>query len=215
MAILHHGILGGFSGKVGNIVGYRYKSHWCIRRCPSPSSKTPTPNQVSHREKFARAIQTAMPLCEQLKGLPLYGKKQASAYNRLVSNLMRSTLTPSGMDYQLLQITRGVLPTGSCHTLYSDNGIITICWCATNTLSQAGQEAMVNVYSPSLQKWASFSLPVDENCELSVKMPCDMLSTDAFVYLYFKTKDSKQVSNTICLGNAYSSPDINSFINLN
>jgi len=47
MAILHHGILGGFSGKVGNIVGYRYKNHYCIRQMPRKSIKSAGNKQLS------------------------------------------------------------------------------------------------------------------------------------------------------------------------
>ena len=45
MGIINQGILGGFSGKVGPIVGFRWKSNYYIRARAAKVSNPRTPRQ--------------------------------------------------------------------------------------------------------------------------------------------------------------------------
>ena len=55
MGIINQGILGGFSGKVGPIVGFRWKSNYYIRARAAKVSNPRTPKQQEQRGKFATA----------------------------------------------------------------------------------------------------------------------------------------------------------------
>ena len=56
MGIINQGILGGFSGKVGPIVGFRWKSNYYIRARAAKISNPRTPKQQEQRGKFATAF---------------------------------------------------------------------------------------------------------------------------------------------------------------
>ena len=56
MGIINQGILGGFSGKVGPIVGFRWKSNYYIRARAAKVSNPRTPKQQEQRGKFATAF---------------------------------------------------------------------------------------------------------------------------------------------------------------
>ncbi|MCZ4225077.1 DUF6266 family protein [Pedobacter rhodius] len=52
MARLKNGALGGFSGKVGSVVGYCLRNKDFIKGLPKPSSKPPTLKQLASRARF-------------------------------------------------------------------------------------------------------------------------------------------------------------------
>ena len=53
MAKINNGILGGFTGKVGTVVGYIRKGQPLIRSLPSKPAGEPTSKQVDARKRFA------------------------------------------------------------------------------------------------------------------------------------------------------------------
>ena len=61
MAIAKDGILGGFSGKVGNIVGLTLNGVPIMRAAPKSSQKPPTEKLRLQRLKFSLAIEFTKP----------------------------------------------------------------------------------------------------------------------------------------------------------
>ena len=61
MVIAKDGILGGFSGKVGNIVGLTFKWGSYYASCSQSFSKTTTEKQRLQRLKFSLAIEFTKP----------------------------------------------------------------------------------------------------------------------------------------------------------
>lgn len=56
MATFEKGILGGFSGKVGSVVGARWRGINIMRRLPARGNYTPSPEQLAQRQKFTVVI---------------------------------------------------------------------------------------------------------------------------------------------------------------
>ena len=59
MAILSRSAFGGFNGKLGNVVGYRWKGTWCVRVRPVTIKNPRTEAQQRHRAKFAEEVRLA------------------------------------------------------------------------------------------------------------------------------------------------------------
>lgn len=59
MGVISQGILGGVSGKVGNVVGASWKGIDYLRIKPSNVANPRTEGQVSQRTKFALKLFTA------------------------------------------------------------------------------------------------------------------------------------------------------------
>ena len=53
------GQLGGFSGKLGTVVGYMWRGRWCVRAHNPYPANPRTPRQVEHREMFRQEVQLA------------------------------------------------------------------------------------------------------------------------------------------------------------
>lgn len=62
MARISKGILGGFSGKVGTVVGANFRGNDIIRSVPKKSDRKPTEAQALQQAKFKLVIQFLQPL---------------------------------------------------------------------------------------------------------------------------------------------------------
>ncbi len=67
MAKIYQGILGGFEGRVGPVVGYRLGSKWVVRRLPHQVCNPRTERQVAHRMMFKEIVRLASSLLPVLK----------------------------------------------------------------------------------------------------------------------------------------------------
>ena len=98
MGIINQGILGGFSGKVGPIVGFHWKSKYYIRARAAKVSNPRTPRQQEQRGKFA----TAFSFLKTMKPFIRMGYKEftqdKSAFNAAMSYTLKRVVTGSGRD---------------------------------------------------------------------------------------------------------------------
>ncbi|MFB9052172.1 DUF6266 family protein [Formosa undariae] len=113
MATLHQSILGGFSGKVGPVIGSTYRGKNILRSVPTKSTKPISAAQQRQRDKFKTVLQFLTPIKELLN--ETFGKQvgSKSPYNQAMSYHMREALipTPSGftMDYNKVLVAMGGL----------------------------------------------------------------------------------------------------------
>lgn len=59
MAKQENGYLGGFKGKLGPAVGYRWKNVWCLRSKPTKANNPRTEAQQAHRAMFREEVRLA------------------------------------------------------------------------------------------------------------------------------------------------------------
>ena len=101
MGIINQGILGGFSGKVGPIVGFRWKSNYYIRARAAKVSNPRTPKQQEQRGKFA----TAFSFLKAIKPFIRIGYKEftrdKSAFNAAMSYTLKRAVTGSGKEIRI------------------------------------------------------------------------------------------------------------------
>ncbi|MBC8033936.1 MAG: hypothetical protein H7Y03_07305 [Chitinophagaceae bacterium] len=116
MGTFKSGILGGFSGKVGTVVGSRWRGIDYMRSRSTSTRKAGTPLQIEQRAKFARAlrfVQSMLDLIkigfrEQAKGMT----EMNSALAYTLKNAITGTLPDFTIAYNAVLVTRGSLPNG-------------------------------------------------------------------------------------------------------
>ena len=82
MGIIRQGILGGFSGKVANVVGSSWKGIAIVKSLPLSVANPRTAAQVGQREKMAACVEALKPiLSEVIKPLNDRFAGQMSGYN--------------------------------------------------------------------------------------------------------------------------------------
>ena len=67
MGKIKQGILGGLSGKVGNVIGANWKGIDYLRIKPSSVANPRTPGQVDQRSKFSTVLRFLQPMTDFLK----------------------------------------------------------------------------------------------------------------------------------------------------
>ena len=113
MGIINQGILGGFSGKVGPIVGFHWKSKYYIRARAAKVSNPRTPKQQEQRGKFA----TAFSFLKAIKPFIRIGYKEftqeKSAFNAAMSYTLKRAVTGNGketsIDFNRTLVSMGTL----------------------------------------------------------------------------------------------------------
>lgn len=111
MGTFRKGILGGFSGTVGTVVGATWRGMDVMRSRPKKSGSAPTAQQLLQREKFSLAIQFQNSLRTMQKRL--YGNNAGvkSRVNLAASQLLREVVAEQNGQVVLLmnkvQITKG------------------------------------------------------------------------------------------------------------
>ena len=113
MATFEKGILGGFSGKVGNVVGARWRGKNVMRSLPQRGDYTPTERQEEQRQKFRTVIRFLSPISGVLDlyfGSPQGDKSRinlATSYH--LKDAVVNTAQGMVMDYAKVLISKGDL----------------------------------------------------------------------------------------------------------
>jgi len=108
MGIIRRGILGGFTNKVGNIVGSTWKGIAIIKSLPLSVANPRTAAQVRQRNKFKELVHWGSILLSPIIK-PLWDRwaTQMSGFNAFIS-ANQGAFSPSGqLELQKLQLSRG------------------------------------------------------------------------------------------------------------
>ncbi|GAP68844.1 hypothetical protein BA6E_105118 [Bacteroidales bacterium 6E] len=113
MGKIYKGILGGFSGKVGTVVGFIRNGVAYMRSIAAAVAQPNTLPQLEQRAKFGLAISFIRPLTEFLKiGFRNYtGKMSAVNYamSQTLKNGIRGTYPDFSIDYANVLVSKGTL----------------------------------------------------------------------------------------------------------
>lgn len=205
MAILTHGILGGFSGKVGNIIGYRYKNQYCIRQVPRKSLKPPGLKQSAQRAKFKLSLALISPLRDLLKQLPEKGKRRIPAFNSCLSivlkEVVQGTYPDHSFNYAALQLSSGRLSAGHCHAVYAVQNDLIFSWCPDTSDFYSDRRLVMLAYHPLSKKWISDTSELRAgDCSGMLSLPCSLSGEQVETYMYFTGANGKAVSDSRYLG---------------
>ena len=113
MGKISQGVLGGFSGKVGNVVGGTWKGIDYMRIKPANVSNPRTEGQVDQRSKFSTVLRFLQPMTDFLRvGFKLYANKMTQ-FNAAMSYNLNNAITGAypnfTIDYANALVTRGNL----------------------------------------------------------------------------------------------------------
>lgn len=113
MANYRKGILGAFSGKVGNVIGASWRNLDVIRSLPRKSKKEPTMSQLEQRQKFGLIIKF-LSIAHQIIKM-YFGKDRGNASKMNVAvayhlhNAITGIFNQYSIDYSKVLFTKGDL----------------------------------------------------------------------------------------------------------
>ena len=193
MGIINQGILGGFSGKVGPIVGFRWKSNYYIRARAAKVSNPRTPKQQEQRGKFA----TAFSFLKAIKPFIRIGYKELtqdkSAFNSAMSYTLKRAVTGSGKEIKI-DFDRALVSMGTLMPVFE------------GTATQNGNNAedtdiaMLLVYNKD-EETAVYDTeaPLRSARHAELQLPSDWQDDELIAYLSFRSADGSCVANSIRL----------------
>ena len=152
MAKLDMGILGGFSGRVGTVVGYRRRGAWFVRAYQPHIKDRKSEAQLQQRSRFKAMIQFASPATPVLRvGLKrMAADWQITEGNAFLKLNHRNFLNNLNIqiDYPSLQFSQGTLavPKGLQYAV-DERGVLSVRWAADG--GGLADDIHIYIYSPA------------------------------------------------------------------
>jgi len=203
MGKIGQGILGGLSGKVGNVIGGSWKGIDYIRIKPTSVANPRTEGQVNQRTKFKEALSFLQPNKEFINvGFKNFAIKK-SAFNAAMSETLATGITGVApdftVDYENVLLSKGALP-GVLDPVasYSTPSQVNFTWTDNSTGINASitDKALLLVYNPlKKESVTNFVGAVREDGSFSLAVPSNFAGDLLHTYIAFISEDGK-VSNS-------------------
>lgn len=215
MGTIKKGILGGVSGKVGNVVGANWKGIDYLRVLPSSVSNPNTVMQATQRLKFAIVGRFLQPVTEFIRvGFRAWAIKM-SAYNAAFSynyhNALSGEFPDFGLDYSKVLVSRGNLPAAVNPVVSSVNpAIIQLNWESNTGQGPAldSDLAMVVVFNPESGEAVYLTeVATRQDLTAEIEVPVSFSGVNVHCYLAFRSagitspaSSKNAVSNSVWAG---------------
>ena len=208
MGKIAQGILGGLSGKVGNVIGGSWKGIDYIRIKPSSVANPRTEAQVNQRNKFSATIEFLQPNKDFLNvGFKAFAVKK-TAFNAAMSYVLGNAITGTApnfiVDYSSALLSKGNLsnPLNGSVDLATANQV-TFNWDDNSLDGNANttDKSMVLAYNPS-KKESIYILDgaIRSATSQILTLPTSYTGDTVELFMAFVSIDGKIVSNSVYLG---------------
>lgn len=207
MGQIKKGILGGFSGTVGTVVGANWRGMDIIRSRPRASGSNPTPAQLMQREKFALAIRFQNALRSMQSRL--YGESAGvkSRVNLAASYLLKEVVAEQNgkavLQMEKVIVTKGTV-TGfqNLSVAPAANQTLDFTWAdnSNQMLAKATDIFCTAIFEEESGEFAIHEGPEQrDGLTASVVLPAVWAGKTVHVYAFFQTADQKEACNSVYL----------------
>lgn len=206
MGTIQKGILGGFSGKVGSVIGGNWKGIDYMRGVASKRSFVPSPKQLEQQLKFALMMRFLQPMAALLAvsfsdyAVKKTGINSAFAYN--FSNAITGIFPDFVIDYSKALVSRGNLPNVLGPSVVSGAGsVLTWSWNDSSSAdTKPTDQAILVAYCPEI-KQAIFTVAGGARSALTADLNLLAFKSQAVeTYIGFIAADGRRTSASIFTG---------------
>lgn len=208
MATLNKGILGGFSGKVGPVVGANWRGMDIIRSRPKSSRRTPSERQLEQQLKFKLAISFLQPIKNIQSRFFGSGSGVKSRVNMAVSYTISEAIQMvAGLPeliFNKVLITRGELTSFQNAVLTTQpGGVLHLEWEDNSTQGDAAPTDQVSIvcYCAELKNWEIYEgIVMRSDLMADVTLPAYCLGKTMEVYAFLNNEKQTAASTSLYLG---------------
>lgn len=208
MGKISQGILGGISGKVGNVIGGSWKGIDYLRIKPSSVANPRTEGQVDQRSKFSTVLRFLQPMTDFLRvGFKLYANKMTQ-FNAAMSYNLNNSITgayPNFMiDYSKALISRGNLTGVANGAATSPSaGNVDVTWTdnsGSGSAQTTDQALIVLLNTTRGESVFTTAGPLRSAGSATIAVPSEYSGEDVEVFIGFVSENGKKVANSTYLG---------------
>ena len=208
MGKIKKGILGGFSGKVGTVVGSSWKGIAYMRSLAQSVRNPRTEPQLRQRGKFAITVAFLKPMTGLLRiGWKQYAHRQ-SPFNAATSYTIANAITGAHPNFSIdpskVLISRGTLtPAANASAASGASGTIAFTWDDNSGSSTAKQsdKALLAVVNPDKSEAVFDTAGAARSAGTqNITAPGDWVGETVIAYMGFISEDGKEVANSVHLG---------------
>ena len=207
MGTIQKGILGGFSGKVGTVVGANWRGKDVMRSLPKKSQRVATESQLIVRAKFKLITQFLTPISMILKAHFGQSSGERSRRNLAVSYHIREAVTGTfpdfTVDYSKVVITKGELPGLQEPGIIPEaGGNLAITWedNSTQGLAKPGDLLLAMVYNPEKDLYEDRQIALRSALTYDIALPANWAGDAIHLWLSFTSADGKTRSTSFYAG---------------
>lgn len=208
MGVLKKGILGGFSGTVGTVVGSNWRGMDIIRSLPKTSGKLPTEKQLQQRMKFKLSIEFLAPLREIQSRYFGQNYGNQSRTNLATSYMIAEAIsTANGLPevvFSKVQITRGdIAGFRSLLAATPEPGKIPVSW---EDNSEQAKAAGTDLFCAALYCEDTGRFSVSEGPETrsaqgaNIGVPPEFSGLKVHLYVWLRNEGGTAASDSVYLG---------------
>jgi hypothetical protein len=206
MGEIKKGILGGFSGSVGTVVGGRWKGIDYMRSRPVGNSSS-TPAQVLQRAKFTLAANFIQSLGALLQTSFSNADPKMTARNSALSHTLKNAVSGEypdlAIDYSLVLVAKGNLPNAPSPAASAQSGgKIGFSWTDNSGIGQAqgSDKAIVVAYLPDRNECIYMTKAADRRSGAAVLDVPSFSGKEVHTWLAFVTEKGREVSPSVYTG---------------
>jgi hypothetical protein len=207
MGKLTNGILGGFRGKVGPVVGTQWKGIEVIRSRPPGKRHKSSEDQLKQQAKMTLMTSFISPLSTLLNSTYQSVTVQMSCFNRALSYNMRNAVSGDYPEFKI-NYPYVVLGVGDLRNVESPNissdseGKLTFSWRDNSNegSARATDQSFAAVYCEQLKKWDAWNQGPQRNAG-SYTLDVSAFSGKAVhTYIGFLSADARFVTTSLYAG---------------
>ena len=207
MGKIKQGIFGGFSGKVGNVIGSSWNGIPYMRSMPTSFNDPKTLKQKMQRGKFTAVLSALQPITTFLRvGFKTYAQGR-SAFNAAMSHTFKHAITGEypnyTIDYAKLHVSLGNLTGVDVVTTSVLVGKIELFWNNNSGTgnAQASDKALIVAINPAKGESAYITDGASRaSGREELVMPPSWQGDEVKVYLAFISEDGKEVATSVYCG---------------
>jgi hypothetical protein len=207
MATIRKGILGGFSGKVGPVIGSTWRGKDVMRSLPKKGNRIATEEQLDQRAKFRLMTQFLAPLRSELSAYFGQPAEDKSRMNLATSYHIREAITgiyPNyAVDYPKTIVTKGeLLGLADPEAATQAGAIVSVSWEDNSGQSQAkaNDVLLLFFYNHQLKLWEYRQAATRSAETVEVTLPQGWTGNTVHCWTSIAASDAKLVANSVYMG---------------
>ena len=213
MGKITKGVLGGFRGKTGTVIGAKWRGQYVIKSLPEKSSKPASLGQLNQRAKFGmmiRFLKRAKPYIDYGFGTNGTGPtpmNEALSYNLSVG--IKTTAGVAAIDYANLLLAKGDIPGAAGVVVTPASRMLKLVWDAyqeegldsVNTALRNTDTVAYFVHNP-VTNISLRGTVGGTRATMSANAPISssFTGTPCHLWIFFKSADDRFISNSQYLG---------------